>query len=322
MKIVIDVTSKYSEKFNVAELDCKGSGTKDDPLIIDESVSIPTSFELNESELYIQMKNCMLLKLKISISKNILIEDCHIDWFELSGCSEIEIINVISGLIGMGMSNNCILNGCTIERELSIANSSNNLIKNFNVKKRLDYNLFERCTDNIFENNKISERYSGKIRTDSIEDKNTEKKQQIFTIVESSEEIECTGTGFKEEPFVFTPQEFWRQALYLLETVHYVLINNFNLKYIFLGRCKNKFIKDCDVRTIEVEHCSNIRIEKTNLKNLRFGPCENVIVTDCTIDKIEMYKSFRGGVVIKNCTVRRVGKRAERLILENSPIQK
>ncbi|MFX1489301.1 MAG: hypothetical protein ACFFBI_09150 [Promethearchaeota archaeon] len=322
MKIKIEKTSRYSEISNVIELDCKGNGTKDDPLIIDESVSLPTSFELNESELYIQMKNCMLLKLKISISKNILIEDCHIDWFELSGCSKIEIVNVISGLIGMGMSNNCILNGCTIERELSIANSSYNLIKNCIVKKRLDYNLFERCIDTTFENNKIPERYIGKIRTAAIKDKNTEKKHQIFTIVESAEEIECTGTGFKEEPFVFTPQKFWHHALYLLETVHYVLINDFNLRYIFLGRCKNKFIKNCDVRTIEMEHCSNIRIERTNLKYLRCGPCENVIVTDCTIDKIEIYKSFRGGVIIKNCSVRQVGKRADRLNLENTEVQK
>lgn len=53
MKIKIDKTTKYSEKNNIIELECKGNGTKEHPLIIDASVDLPQSFEINESEAFI-----------------------------------------------------------------------------------------------------------------------------------------------------------------------------------------------------------------------------------------------------------------------------
>jgi len=50
------------------ELDCKGKGTEEDLFIIDESVALPNSFEINESEVFIHIINHRISKLNIAYS--------------------------------------------------------------------------------------------------------------------------------------------------------------------------------------------------------------------------------------------------------------
>lgn len=323
MKFNIYRTPKYSEKNNIIELNCEGNGTENDPLIIDEFVPLPKSFEINDSEIFIHITNHTLSNLKISISKNITIDNCYIEWFELNSCAHIKISKASSVLMGIGMCNNCTLDGCIIWGTLSITNSSHNVIKNCDVHQRLIYNIFNQCRVNIFEGLDIPERDTDKILQDSSTGLDYSKNEQLFTIVESSQKIEGTGTGFKEDPFIFTPQEFSRQGFSLMESVHYVLIKNFNLRFIFLGRCKNKFIEDCKVRSIELKHCSNIRLDRTDLKTLRLGQCQDVTIDNCTIEILRLEKSFDEGVFIKDCLIRQIkGKNFDKLKLKYTEVQK
>jgi hypothetical protein len=320
MKIQIEKTSKYSEQNNVIEFDCKGKGTEDDPLIVDASLNLPESFEINESEVYINITNCTISKLKISVSRNISFIDCYIDWFEISGCTKIRITNTVSGVIGLEMCNDCFLENCDIARTFAIVNSSNNIIRNCSIKERFEYNLFNRCKDNVFENNQISNKLLHKIEENPLSNMDQGKKP-LFTIIESPITIECTGKGFKEDPFIFTPQIFYAQRFSLIETVHHVLINNFNLRYIFIGRCKNKYINDCNVKIIELDYASNVKIAKTRIKNLWFGQCKNILISECIIDKVKLKKPFIGGTVFKNCKIDQIkGKSANKIMIENTII--
>ncbi|MFX1281350.1 MAG: hypothetical protein ACFFA3_18525 [Promethearchaeota archaeon] len=318
MQLKIYKSSNYSENNNLLELECKGNGTKEDPFIINPSTNLPEYFEINESEDYILISNCSVSTLKISISKNITLKDCYVDWLEVSGCRNILITDVISGLLALVMSHKCTLYGCEIERELCISNSSNNLIKNCIVKQRLDYNLFERCSDNRFEDNIIPEKHLSKISKDSANLMNDSFEKQLFTIPESATTFECKGNGYKDDPFIFTPQVFYMNRFSLLETVHYVIIKNFNLRYIGLARCKNKFIEDSKIKLLLLDYCSNVKIERTEVKKLWIGQVQDVLISDCTVDKINVKKSFEGGIVFKNCAINQMkGKNLDKIKFES-----
>lgn len=50
------------------ERDCKGKRTEEDPFIIDESVALPNSFQINESKAFIHIINHKISKLNIEHS--------------------------------------------------------------------------------------------------------------------------------------------------------------------------------------------------------------------------------------------------------------
>ena len=68
----------YGRSINKLEIECSGTGTIEDPIIIDNSVQLPSSFEIEGSELYIHIKNLKLEhNFAISKSRNITIENCE-----------------------------------------------------------------------------------------------------------------------------------------------------------------------------------------------------------------------------------------------------
>ncbi|MFX1478257.1 MAG: hypothetical protein ACFFCI_09000 [Promethearchaeota archaeon] len=307
MTIRIDKSYYYSGKNNTIELDCKGKGTKDDPFIIDGSVALPNSVEINESDAFIYLINCRISKLGITISKNITIKNSYIEQVWLSSCRDVRILNCLNRTIGLEMSQNCVLDGCKIERGFSSWCSSYNVIKNCTIKKIWEYNIFGRCKDNVFENNKIPEKYLAKLKRESMKKFNNNTTQnQIFSIIESDPDyVECTGTGFKEDPFIFMLQDIPCDSTYFsfLESVHYVHIKHYDLHRLFFGFCKNKFINDCDIIALGLNYCSNVKIQKSHIQYLRLGHSKNILVSNCIVENLKLKKSFNGGIIFENCTI-------------------
>ncbi|MFW9876035.1 MAG: hypothetical protein ACFFG0_23275 [Candidatus Thorarchaeota archaeon] len=317
MKIKLYRNYKYSSLNNISEKDCRGSGTENDPVVIDGSIPLPREFlEIIDSEIFLLITNRNIKKLRITVSKNVIIKDCSIDWLWLSGCSDIKLVNVKSPSVVLEMCHNCILDDCEIR--LHLFNSTHNLIKNCTIDF-LESNLYLRSKDNIFENNNIHDKYLAKISNQMTYD------EQVFTVTEVTPPmIKCSGTGFVEDPFIFDLKDFSdSDSIYLMESAHNILINNYNIRLIWFKRCKNKIIEDCKLKYLGIEFCSDIKIEKDIIEKLYLGESKNLSIINCTIKKVKLKRSFKGGVVFKNCTLLQIkGKSVNKVKLENSKIQK
>ena len=75
---IYELRPKVYGRINKLEIECSGTGTIKDPIIIDNSVQLPSSFEIEGSELYIHIKDLKLEhNFSILKSRNITIENCE-----------------------------------------------------------------------------------------------------------------------------------------------------------------------------------------------------------------------------------------------------
>jgi len=137
----------------------KGSGTETDPVIIEPSENLPHEFMVEESNLFIIVRNCYLGRVGFHKCQNVKIEDCNIWILYISNCSKV-LVNksTIRGTISLWESSNIKFEDCDINR-VKFIRSNSNIIKNCTVKKiRYIYG-----NDNIFEANIIPEKHLTKI---------------------------------------------------------------------------------------------------------------------------------------------------------------
>jgi hypothetical protein len=65
--------------FKEIELECKGEGTEQNPIIIEPTLDLPQDFDVRNNHLYINIINCKCHYISINNCKNITIEDCTFD---------------------------------------------------------------------------------------------------------------------------------------------------------------------------------------------------------------------------------------------------
>lgn len=135
------------------QIDCRGSGTLQNPIIIDNSLNLPNRVSIKDYNLHFNFKNLQLTKLYVENCKDFTFSNCEIDRIRMSSCSNINFTE------------------CSIPRELKLKECKNFnfktcLIRKATVFKSNDIGLKDcliiRLTDwmsknNIFESNKIKE---------------------------------------------------------------------------------------------------------------------------------------------------------------------
>lgn len=117
------------------ELECRGSGTKEDPAIIEPSKQLPNGFTLEESDLFITFQNCYLTALELLSCQNVRLENCNIWKIFISHCFRV-VINksTIRRKLTLRYSNDDKIEDCSI-RKLKIVVSNYCFIKNCSIKK-------------------------------------------------------------------------------------------------------------------------------------------------------------------------------------------
>ncbi|MFX1340567.1 MAG: hypothetical protein ACFFDK_18300, partial [Promethearchaeota archaeon] len=73
------------------KLNWKGSGTKDDPIIIESLEGLKELLRFKNIRSYIVVRNISLSELKIRYSENITIQNCNIYYFWIEFCHDILI---------------------------------------------------------------------------------------------------------------------------------------------------------------------------------------------------------------------------------------
>jgi len=137
----------------------KGSGTEIDPVIIEPSENLPHEFMVEESNLFIIVRNCYLGRVGFHKCQNIKIENCNIWILYISNCSKVFVNkSTIRRTLSFWENNNIKLEDCDINR-VKFIRSNSNTIKNCTINKI----KYVYGNDNIFEANIIPEKHLTRI---------------------------------------------------------------------------------------------------------------------------------------------------------------
>ncbi|MFW9872715.1 MAG: hypothetical protein ACFFG0_06390 [Candidatus Thorarchaeota archaeon] len=179
MKIKISERDKFFIlSYRASWLECKGSGTEDDPVIIEPSADLPKDFIIRNSNLYIHIKNCTIPHLTLEKCKNVMVEGCTLSICVLHKCLNITVKNSsISNFLTVYVSHGNIIEDVTINK-LNIHHSNSNLVK----KCKIDNIIYKFSKDNKFQGNIFPEKLLAQWRKqDQKKKKKKSKLRNPFT---------------------------------------------------------------------------------------------------------------------------------------------
>ena len=132
-------------------INCQGSGTLDDPLILDSSIELPKWFYIYDSKLYLKIIECNDNSIGLFNCQNIYVKNSSLNSLYLSNCSNniIEHCQRIKKL-GLSLSNDNKIKLSSINK-LKISRSNGNFIQECTIEKI----KYRNNTENTFFNNEI-----------------------------------------------------------------------------------------------------------------------------------------------------------------------
>lgn len=156
------------------QIDCQGSGSTLDPIVIDDSLHLPKRVSIKDYNLYFSFENLQLIKLYIENCENFTFSNCEIDLIRMNSCSNIKFIE------------------CSIPRDLKLKECQNINFEKCLVKKAIvfksDDNTLKDCLiiqlsvwmskNNIYESNKIKELRTN-VKQETFNKRNSESKNEI-----------------------------------------------------------------------------------------------------------------------------------------------
>ncbi|MFX1281351.1 MAG: hypothetical protein ACFFA3_18530 [Promethearchaeota archaeon] len=158
-------------------LECTGTGTEDNPAIIEPSGNLPQSFRILNSNIYIDIVHCQIKSLLLANCQNIRVLNCTINYNIIEHCTKIEFKNVVANRkLQLFFCENIKIEECTIEK-LKLNHSNSNIFKKSTINQLKKI----RCKDNIFEANLVPEKLSLKLDESSrLRDLNDKLKLNIL----------------------------------------------------------------------------------------------------------------------------------------------
>ncbi|UCC19377.1 MAG: hypothetical protein JSV62_14930 [Promethearchaeota archaeon] len=331
--------AKYSRradeplKFEELEIECSGSGTKEEPAIIDSISKFPEgNIEIIESDLYIIITNHNIKLLTLNYAKNIIIRNCKFNSLLMMDCEGIIIENTHSSFLKWFNNHKCLMKDSVTEEQFRLYKCSNNKFINcefwnfFTIaEKHSRENKFENCD------------FSGTIFNPSIEAFEQIKKPTLnsrstysINIRSSIVEVNCIGSGTKENPYVIdnnSLKDLDVREIGLLFNRDYVFFKNFDLKLLKLYDTHHINLENCKISKIcLLKFCVDITINFAFIKKLKFGACQDTNILNSEIKeidtykgympegsklkKVEMYHGYGEPIELRNCTYKKIKKEA------------
>lgn len=137
--------------FKEIEIECKGEGTKADPVIIEPSELIPNDFYVRNSDLFTHIKNFNNFAISLSSCQNVTVKNCQTKYLSIVNCSDISIDNL------------------SVLKKFKLWSSQNVLMEDSNINKlklyHANYNLAKNCTINRIMQKESKENTFESIRT-------------------------------------------------------------------------------------------------------------------------------------------------------------
>jgi len=179
----------------IIQISCNGTGTKNDPILIDNTIDLPRNFYIKNYKLYILIKNIHKRFIGLEGCQNISFKDSKFKYINLNSCSDIEIKNLTTKYT---LLDNCqkILLENSVLRRIKLYKSLHNIIKNCEIlrlkesaSKSNDYitnniQLFESSVkkETLFNRNSLVKNQTQEIRTSVRNKKTFSEKHSNLTI--------------------------------------------------------------------------------------------------------------------------------------------
>lgn len=174
MKLTIyKLIPSFISRFNInpIQIECEGEGTKEDPLVIDESNCQDFSnilLLLKNNNYFIHIRNLNGKSFIFNKSKNILIKNCVIEWINLEFCKNITITNCTFNWIYTSSCSSILIKHSQFLKLCTIFSNCEDLtIEHSNFEDRVEFrhfhnNYIKNCffgqiynnitSNNVFEN--------------------------------------------------------------------------------------------------------------------------------------------------------------------------
>ncbi len=318
-------------KFEEFEIECKGSGTKDDPATIDSSSIFPEgNIDIVESELYIVIKDLDIKLLTLRHTKNIVMKNCRFTSLMMVDCNYLTIEDSRIYFLRWFGNQNCLVKDSVTEELIRLYKCSHNTFINCEF-----WNFFtvheKYCRENKFENCDFSGTLFNPTK-DAFEEikKPGLKSKCSYSINARSSivEVECIGSGTKENPYIIDNHKLKDLDVREIELFckrDYVIFKNFDLKFLKLYDTKHITLENCNISKLcLLKFCADIKINFAFIKKLKFGACQDTIIANSDIQEIEIYKgyipegskikiidmyqSFGEPITLRNCTYKKIKK--------------
>jgi len=142
------------------EIDCEGIGTREDPILIDPQIDLPTNFKIFNSDLHVNIEKLDLYHIGVYRSHNISIRQSKIVALVLNRCSNMQILEVsnLKYLDLIRSDNNSIAN-CLIGKFKAYSSTANR-INGCTIDK---IGKYKRSKDNFFTDNQIPPKQKKKL---------------------------------------------------------------------------------------------------------------------------------------------------------------
>ncbi|MHA2474419.1 MAG: hypothetical protein ACXAES_14430 [Promethearchaeota archaeon] len=130
------------------------------------------------------------------------------------------------------------------------------------------------------------------------------KLPPVGYIIEEKE-IECKGSGTESDPAIIESSENLPRGLCMKNSNFFIIIQNCYLSKILLTSCQNIRIVNCNVRSITLQHSSNIFVNKSTMRRtLSLWWSNNIKIEDCNIKRVKFTTSNSN--IIKNSTIKKI----------------
>ncbi|MFX1281349.1 MAG: hypothetical protein ACFFA3_18520 [Promethearchaeota archaeon] len=310
-----NILSGMPEIYEEIELNCQGTGIKEDPIIIDSSEDKSLNFDIVESDKYIIIKNCRFRFVSFYFSKNITVIDSKFRRLRLGKCDKIDIEKTRCSWLEMDVCNYCSVIETRVEESIRLVNSHYNEFRKCEFWNYfLDFRFLSR--NNIFEDNEVynPEEFVFK----SIQDTDVDERNLIFANCYSNSkgletrELICKGTGTKEDPYIIDGLdsiEYEIKSIEIFNRRDHLIIKNIDIMSLKLYDVKNVQLNDCSFSgTLILKFCSEIKIDQIYAKELKLGACEDIDISYSEFKKIDSFKGFTSRIKINNSSYKKIDK--------------
>ncbi|MFW9873191.1 MAG: hypothetical protein ACFFG0_08830 [Candidatus Thorarchaeota archaeon] len=301
------------ENYEEIEIDCDGTGSQDDPIIIDSLKDKTLNLDFVESDKYIIMQNCTLRFVSFYYSKDISVLDCRISRLHLGNCESIYVKETICSWIEMYASHHCSLIKSRSEESISLYKSHNNIFKNCEFWNFFyDFHFLSR--NNILEENDVfdSEDFVFKSIQDSDLGEGNTYSLNCYLKTQGYEscEVQCQGTGKKEDPYIVDTLD---SIDYIVKTIEifnrrdFIIFRNINIKSMKLYDVRYLQLENCNISdSLILKFCSDIKIDSTYSKELKVASCESIDISYSEFNKISVFKGHTSEIHLKSCIYKKI----------------
>lgn len=275
-KVKYKTLRNVPENYEEMEMDCQGTGTKEDPLVIEYVEDRSLNLDILEFDKYLVIKNCKLRVLSFYYSKNISVIDCKLRELRLRNCENIYINKVICSWIEMYESHNCSLIESRSEESINLFRSHNNVFKKCEFWNFF-YDILFLSRNNIFEDNDVfdSEDFVFK----SIQETELDRRNiYLINCYSNSEgyetrEVICQGHGTEKDPYVIDSLEsidYKIKTIELFNKRDHLIFENINIKSMKLYDIKYVQFNNCNFSSSLIfKFCSEIKMDFFLFKRIK-----------------------------------------------------